>query len=60
MKRREFIEVLGAAALGLRDDAFVERWSWAMGPAVHVMVYAESQQAGLDGCAAALAELRRV
>ena len=60
MKRREFIEVLGAAALGFQNDVFVERWSWAMGQAVHVMVYAESEQAGLDACAAALAELRRV
>src|SRR5207237_2180537 len=43
-----------------RGDVFVERWSWAMGQAVHVMVYAESEQAGLDACAAALGELRRV
>ena len=60
MKRREFIEALGAAALGFRHDVPVERWSWAMGQAVHVVVYAESEQAGLDACAAALAELRRV
>jgi len=39
---------------------FVERWSWAMGQAVHVMVFAGSEQEGLDACAAALAELRRV
>ena len=62
MKRREFLGVLGSAALPLRirDDVFVERWSWAMGQAVHLMVYAESEQAGLDACTAALAELRRV
>jgi FAD:protein FMN transferase len=68
MKRREFLEVLGTAYWGLRGvprprplgDVFVERWSWAMGQAVHVMVYAGSEQQGLDGCAAALAELRRV
>jgi thiamine biosynthesis lipoprotein len=62
VQRREFLAVLGAAALplGTRDDVFVERWSWAMGQAVHVMVYAESEQAGLDACAVALAELRRV
>jgi len=60
VKRREFIEALGAAALGFRHDVPVERWSWAMGQAVHVVVYAESEQAGLDACAAALAELRRV
>jgi thiamine biosynthesis lipoprotein len=41
-------------------DVFVERWSWAMGQAVHLMVYAGSEQEGLDACAAALAELRRV
>jgi thiamine biosynthesis lipoprotein len=60
VKRREFLGVMGAAALGVRHDVFVERWSWAMGQAVHLMVYAESEQAGLDACAAALAELRRV
>lgn len=68
MKRREFIEGLGAGCWGLvgvpglrcRDDVLVERWSWAMGQAVHVMVFAGSDQEGLDACAAALAELRRV
>src|SRR5256884_2882416 len=61
VKRREFLGVLGSAVLPLRirDVVFVERWSWAMGQAVHLMVYAESEQAGLDACAAALAELRR-
>jgi FAD:protein FMN transferase len=39
---------------------FVERWSWAMGQPVHVMVFAGSEAEGLDACAAALAELRRV
>jgi len=38
----------------------VERWSWAMGQAVHVMVFADSEDHGLEACAAALAELRRV
>src|SRR2546430_12934756 len=62
VKRREFLGVLGSAVLPLRirDVVFVERWSWAMGQAVHLVVYAESEQAGLDACAAALAELRRV
>jgi FAD:protein FMN transferase len=60
VKRREFLGVMGAAALGVPHDVFVERWSWAMGQAVHLMVYAESEQAGLDACAAALTELRRV
>lgn len=53
----------GASAVRWRrnqDAAFVERWSWAMGQPVHLAVFAESEQAGLDACAAALAELRRV
>src|SRR3989454_12263972 len=68
MNRRKFIGTLGAG-LGLvfvprlprrrADDVFVERWSWAMGQPVHVMVFAGSEQEGLDACAAALAELRR-
>ncbi len=68
MKRREFIGVLGAGCWGIvdvprlrfQDDVFVERWSWAMGQSVHAMVFAGSEQEGLDACAAALAELRRV
>ncbi len=72
MNRRRFVGVLGtglAAGLVPRralsfarpgDDQFVERWSWAMGQAVHVMVFARSESEGLDACAAALAELRRV
>src|SRR2546421_4322172 len=69
MNRRHFVGTLGAG-LGLvfvprlprwrADDVFVERWSWAMGQPVHVMVFAGSEQEGLDACAAALAELRRV
>ena len=69
MNRRRFVGTLGAG-LGLvfvprlprwrADDVFVERWSWAMGQPVHVMVFAGSEQEGLDACAAALAELRRV
>ena len=71
MKRREFVKVLGAGGWGLgglvgvprlrfRDDVFVERWSWAMGQSVHLMVFTGAEQEGLDACAAALAELRRV
>src|SRR5689334_5781 len=69
MNRRKFIGTLGAG-LGLvfvprlprwrADDVFVERWSWAMGQPAHVMVFAGSESEGLDACAAALAELRRV
>src|SRR3989441_10579219 len=68
MNRRKFIGTLGAG-LGMvflprlprwrTDDVFVERWSWAMGQPVHVMVFAGSEQEGLDACGAALAELRR-
>ena len=69
MNRRRFIGTLGAG-LGLArvgrvpaarvSDHFVERWSWAMGQPVHVMVFAASEAEGLDACAATLAELRRV
>src|SRR2546422_8673352 len=69
MNRRRFVGSLGAG-LGLvfvprlprwrADDVFVERWSWAMGQPVHVMVFAGSELEGLDACGAALAELRRV
>ena len=72
MKRRDFVGTLSAGVVGsllpplprlpLRaaHDHFVERWSWAMGQPVHAMVFASSQGEGLDACAAALAELRRV
>src|SRR6266481_7720092 len=66
MNRLRFIGTVGAgigAAFVRRwpaADRFVERWSWAMGQPVHVMVFASSEQEGLDACAAALAELRRV
>src|SRR2546428_1514494 len=68
MCRRGFRGALGAGVAGIfvprlprwrADDVFVERWSWAMGQPVHVMVFAGSEQEGLDACAAALAELRR-
>src|SRR5207249_2414180 len=69
MNRRQFVGTLGTG-LGLvflprlprwrADDVVVGRWSWAMGQPVHVMVFAGSEQEGLDACAAGLAELRRV
>lgn len=69
MRRREFLKLLGAGCAGMvaggpvlraRDEVFVERWSWAMGQSVHLMVFTVTEQEGLDACAAALAELRRV
>src|SRR5260370_2597984 len=66
MNRRRFIGTVGAGIgavfvrCGPAADRFVERWSWAMGQPVHVMVFAGSEREGLDACAAALAELRRV
>src|SRR5436309_3330328 len=57
MNRRQFVGTLGTG-LGLvfvprlprwrADDVFVERWSWAMGQPVHLMVFAGSEQEGLD------------
>jgi len=67
MRRRDFLGACGIGLAGIfvrrwpaHGDVLVERWSWAMGQAVHLMVYAESEQSGLDACGAALAELRRV
>jgi len=68
VKRREFVRTLGAGMAGAlvwprflpAHERFVERWSWVMGQPVHVMVFAESEDAGLEACALALAELRRV
>ncbi len=41
-------------------NRFVERWSWAMGQAVHLQLFAGSEDEGYAAAAAALAELRRV
>ncbi len=69
MRRREFLGVVGTGVVGMwgglpplpgAGDRFVERWSWAMGQPVHLMAFARSEAEGLDACAAALAELRRV
>lgn len=67
MKRREFVALVTAGLAPVwvprgrgGNEHFVERWSWAMGQPVHVMLFAASEQEGLDACAAALAELRRV
>ncbi|MGH7531151.1 MAG: FAD:protein FMN transferase [Gemmatimonadales bacterium] len=72
MNRRRFVGTLGAGLLGAwasranvawalgSAERYVERWSWVMGQAVHVMLFAPSEDAGLEACAAALAELRRI
>jgi thiamine biosynthesis lipoprotein len=69
VERREFLGLMGTGVAAMwaapqarpaRDDVFAERWSWAMGQPVHVMVFSGSESQGLDACAAALAELRRV
>jgi FAD:protein FMN transferase len=69
VRRRDF---LGALAVGLvapagrlspllrHRECLVERWSWAMGQAVHLQLFAESEAAGYDAAQAALTELRRV
>lgn len=68
MNRRVFLGALAAGAVpprapgrtARRGDVFAERWSWAMGQSVHVMLFTDSEQHGLDAAQAALAELRRV
>lgn len=42
------------------ESRFVERWSWAMGQPVHLMLFAESEDQGLEVASEVLAELRRV
>ena len=44
----------------LSPSRLVERWSWAMGQPVHLMLFHESEAAGLEAAAKALEELRRV
>ena len=44
----------------LPPSRLVERWSWAMGQPVHLRLFHESEAAGLEAAALALAELRRV
>jgi thiamine biosynthesis lipoprotein len=74
MPRRRFLASMSAMLLGpavlprrasgllptFTDDRFVERWSWAMGQPVHLMLFADSEARGFDAAQAALAELRRV
>ncbi|HSE46539.1 MAG TPA: FAD:protein FMN transferase, partial [Gemmatimonadales bacterium] len=44
----------------LPPSRLVERWSWAMGQPVHLVLFHESEADGLEAAALALAELRRV
>jgi len=67
VNRRGFLALLGSSvAVGAitrrrhREERFVERWSWAMGQAVHIQLFVEQEDLGLEAAAAALAELRRV
>lgn len=76
MKRRDFLGGLTAALAGATvpgrlaaaaagtarrgHERFIERWSWAMGQAVHLQLFAVSDMAGYEIAQAALAELRRV
>jgi thiamine biosynthesis lipoprotein len=64
MKRRDFVSMF-AGVLAFRPPALppfrlVERWSWAMGQPVHLMLFHESEDAGLEAAARVLEELRRV
>jgi thiamine biosynthesis lipoprotein len=74
MKRREFLGAASMAVLSLsaRPPArlpawrpggagrLIERWSWAMGQPVHLMLFADVEDEGYEAAALALAELRRV
>jgi thiamine biosynthesis lipoprotein len=68
MRRRTFLRATLAAAIPLatwprRSGSrvnLVERWSWAMGQPVHLLLFHESEAAGLEAAQAAFAELRRV
>jgi FAD:protein FMN transferase len=69
VNRRGFLTLLGSGVTGIggaiawrrrRDERFVERWSWAMGQAVHLQLFVQHEDLGLEAAAAALAELRRV
>jgi thiamine biosynthesis lipoprotein len=69
MNRREMLGILGASAglgamymrpLYRRRAVYVERWSWAMGQPVRLVLFHESEGRGLDAAQVAFAELRRV
>ncbi len=63
MRRRAFLAAGLAVLVGARRGprvTLVERRSWAMGQLVRLAVYHDSEQAGYEAAALALAELRRV
>ena len=68
MRRRAFLRTTLAAALPLATwprgpgsrVKLIERWSWAMGQPVHLLLFHESEAAGFEAAQAAFAELRRV
>jgi len=73
VNRRAFVGALGVGLAGLgaprrlvaavrrrRDEVLVERWSWAMGQPVHLLLFSTSEAHGYEAAQAALAELRRV
>ncbi len=58
--RRAAASVPARPVGGAPPERFVERWSWVMGQAVHIMLFTDSEDRGREAAAAALAELRRV
>jgi thiamine biosynthesis lipoprotein len=68
MNRRHFMGVMGAGLASAIAPSilptvrlpgyFVERWSWAMGQAVHLQLFADSADHGYAAAEEALAELR--
>ncbi len=68
MNRRAFVGALGAGLVGLPmpmgpgldGGRLVERWSWAMGQAVHLRLFVADEAAGYEAAQRAFAELRRV
>lgn len=66
MNRRAFLGVAASGLWGLgvprlgNDERLVERWSWAMGQPVHLLLFSASEDQGHAAAALALAELRRV
>lgn len=69
MRRRGFVQAAMAAVLPMAgwrppppgpEPRLVERWSWAMGQPVRLVLVHSSESSGLEAAQAALAELRRV